>query len=302
MFPTANAGVARLAPEYRTKRMRYVVGAGLVLTHYLRETVFDHLSHPFMRQSRDGGQSIDWRQASRIAQMGSTLFDLRNEPGFPEICNRLRTRDLQSTYCELMSAGSFQLKGCAIIAREAAYVKTEDFDFAIENGDVFANVEVTGLRGPDFSEKTVANALHAKRTQLPREAPAIIVCVTPCEWNERVENLDEILTKAAQEFLRTTQRINWVLFATEEFREHDRENGTLVFTSFSVRGEHVRLPSQALDDPMRRLPPTHYWPRESGAIRICGVLGLVPGLIDWVVGRLGRASGAASTVCGISCL
>lgn len=278
-----------MAPEHRVRKMRYVVGAGLVLVEYLQGAVLGHLQTPFMFRVGNAEGNVSWKYASRIMQMGSALFDLRNEPGFPEICNKLRNRDLQSAYFELMSAASFRLKGFAILAREESGIKTEDFDFAVQKGDIFANVEVTSLRARDFSAQAIAGKLRKKRTQLPTDAPAIIVCVTPSEWYETVVNLDDQLRQIAVRWLTNTRRVNWVMFAAEEFHEHDDKNGTVVFTSFAVRNLDPRMPSPALDALMLSLPPTHFM-----AERIRGDFEWArrarPGsgvLIDWVDWALG---------------
>jgi hypothetical protein len=92
-----------------------------------------------------------------------------------------------------------------------------DFDFTATAGDVPVNVEVTALTAKEPSDATVLNALREKRRQLPTDAPAVIYCVIPKNWQRLAPpNWDDFLEKIMSQFFRNTKRVNVVVFWMEE--------------------------------------------------------------------------------------
>jgi len=109
-----------------------------------------------------------------MLQIGESIFDLRNAPGFVNLCERLKTRDLGATFFETYSARCFWRAGYDVSVRLTTFRKKEDFDFTAIRGNLTVNVECTALEEKPFYEKTFSNALNTKRTQLPNDAPAVI--------------------------------------------------------------------------------------------------------------------------------
>lgn len=153
---------------------------------------------------------------TRTAMLGVMLFSLRNEPGFPEMCNRLRGRDIRSTYFECLSAATFQRKGFEIHARGPTYQKKKDFDFQARLDGVPLAVEVTSLTAPEFTKNTIKNALAKKRKQLPINTAGYIDLYYPVGWDTKSGEIREEILEIAGDFIRQTERVNYVNISREE--------------------------------------------------------------------------------------
>ena len=87
-------------------------------------------------------------------------------------------------------------------------------------------VEVTALTATSFSERTVKNALNAKRKQLPDDLPAVIFCLYPESWFTAGPDVVRAgLIKAANRFF-SSKRVNVVVFMSEQHWDA-AGNGTL---------------------------------------------------------------------------
>jgi hypothetical protein len=155
----------------------------------------------------------------RVLLIAETLFQMRNSQGFAEQLDRMRTRDLRSSFFEMMSAKQFLDNGFEVAARPETGRRGDDFDFvAIGHGQTI-NVEVTALTAPSFSEKTIANMLHGKRDQVPKTAPAVLFCILPSSWTATEGiNFNEVLGRLSGQFLRGTKRWNVVVFWIEQLK------------------------------------------------------------------------------------
>jgi hypothetical protein len=194
---------------------------------------------------------VPWRQTARYAQIAQALFGLRAEPGFPEICRRLASRDLQSAFYEATAAELLRERGFAILAREETGKTGLDFDFAIAGLGIWANVEATSIKLPRFNETTVRNKLKKKKSQLPADAPAIIMCFLPHAWQEGTPDFERRLGDMAVRFFRTTQRINHLIFITDMMVPM-AEGGGAIMRIAGYGNWRARYPTPALDQIMMR--------------------------------------------------
>jgi hypothetical protein len=207
----------------------YLEAAGGVIAQYLGRNYFEPNIDPFLGSHRkDENDQIWYGFPLRVILIGETLFMLRNCSAFEEICARLKERDLRSSYYEMLVAKMFIRVGFDVLMRkesEPGIVKKkgEEFDFTAVRGRTSIAVEVTALKEKEFYEKTAANALHHKRTQLPKDKPTIIFCVLPPHWENLGFNLNEWTANVANEFfLSGSRRVNKLVFYIE--RHIDRSS------------------------------------------------------------------------------
>jgi hypothetical protein len=244
-----------LSSEERDLKWRYAAAASFVIQQYIGDALFRHESNPYMGIRK----APDWKGLARLTQVGSNLFELRTEPGFPEICRRLREtgRDLTSAHCETAAALQLKRQGFRIGAKPETYAKGEDFDFWASTRDCRINCEVTLLRAKEFSRNNVLNALGQKRAQLPTGLPAFINCFWPIEeWKSQAEEVKREFFSIANEFFNRTKRINYLAFSREEFV--DQLGGGALLVSWQLFWHpNPRERSFVLDMMMRATPPYH---------------------------------------------
>jgi Holliday junction resolvase-like predicted endonuclease len=194
--------------------MMYLAAAGGVINEYLGKNFFDDDVDAFLGRRLTSMDQIWFGYPIRIIQIGETLFLLRSCTGFPEICRRLN-RSLRKAHFEMLAAKWFFQAGFDVLARPETGIKGEDFDFAARCSGEIVNVEVTALDAEAFSSKTVISRLKKKQKQLPKTAPAVVVCVLPEEWDGKGNDLNAATAAIAEEFLRNTRRVNVLVFAVE---------------------------------------------------------------------------------------
>lgn len=246
--------IRRLPPEFRNPDLRYFAASGFLIKHYINEEIIKKRDHPFMRHKSGKPQ---WEYPARMTQLASFLFDLRSDPGFEEICRRLRSLDLVSAHYELTGALLLKAHDFVIDAKPETGVRGEDFDFTAIKGECVVNGEVTALRPAKFTHKNVLNALGHKRKQLPSTAPSIIICFYPFEaWADQVDDIHEELSCIADEFLRSSRRVNYLLFSREDFISKPN-GGALICSSRKHRNLNPRHASAVLDEAMSKPPVNH---------------------------------------------
>jgi hypothetical protein len=180
------------------------------------------------------------------------IFSLRGEPGFPEICRRLSTRPtLRSAFYEASAAEIYQRRGFLIHARPETGTRGQDFDFSVVADGESANVEATAVAVRRFSARTIRHALNRKRSQLPTDKPAMIVCFIP-GLNE--VDLPTELSKIGWEFLRGTRRINYVIFVLDFVLPDDGDLINTRMDNLILGNASVRHQSSAVDQLMRSSP------------------------------------------------
>lgn len=251
MFPNTPEEVEvrlrRMPIEAVHPRLRYLAAAGFLTQHYLGTNLALDRGDPFLRADRLMIDGKNWELPARVTQIAQILFDLRHDPGFPEICRRLSSRDLQSAFAEASAAAMFKQHGFAIEARPESYRKTKDFDFTIRAADAVANVEVTALRSPTFVFKSVLSRLKDKRKQLPSDKPAVLMCFYPNEWREQTRHFESALIDMGMQFFRSSQRVNYLFLSREEFIDYPPHGGALEISSMCLASDRPRHPSGGLE-------------------------------------------------------
>lgn len=264
MFEGAPEEIARKIRSYPAKYLgrdlRYFVSAGELIGHYLGNNIALQVEDPFLRFKNRDEQGRNWEYIARVGQIGGMLFQLRLEPGFPEICRRLatRTEDLKATHAELAGASMLQQHGLQIHARPETQTKTEDFDFSIARAGALINAEVTALRKPHFSSAATLSRIKDKRKQLPSDKPALLMCFYPSDWVNQVKELGEDFSVIARRFFGGSARINFLVFAREDFLEVPSRGGLITISSFPpFRHPSPRHACPALDEALSRPPREH---------------------------------------------
>lgn len=226
----------------------YWFAASMVASFYLKRTLFE-FKIPGSLELRLTQTGFWWRHASRTLLIGETLFMLRSEPGFPEICRRLRSHDFRSAYFELYATRMFTEAGFAIFARPETGVKGQDFDFRAANNDEAINVEVTALTPEEYSPTTITNALHKKRKQVPDTEPAVIFCALPESWNPKINEMDHAMSEIVRRFFEQTKRIAAIVFLHEEHidSKDDPSVGYLLVVHNCFVHKYPRMPIRASD-------------------------------------------------------
>jgi hypothetical protein len=246
--------IRRLPVEFKQPGIRYFAASGFLISEFVGDEILTRREHPFMRKRQSAPGEGEWEYPARLVQLAEFLFELRSDPGFAEICLRLREMDLVSAYFELAAAAKFKLHDFVIHARRPRKKKGEDFDFSATRGECVVNAEVAALRPPKFSRENVVNALGHKRGQLPPTAPAVIDCFWPVEdWAGQVDDIEEELASIAEAFFRGSRRINYLFFSREEFLPCPG-GGVVLVSSQVYRHPDPRHRSDEFDEAMARGP------------------------------------------------
>lgn len=241
----------------RVPELRYYASAQALITFYLGRHVLGDQNDDFLRFDGARLQGTNWQYLARVIHLAALLFALRLEPGFDEICRRLKTRELEQAHSELSLAAMFKAHGFKICARPEALKTGEDFDFSILGDDIDANVEVWATNQTVFNPDALRRRLGDKRKQLPAGKPAILACLFPESWFDQVDRLYDHFDSLAERFFKSTSRINIVLFAHEEFSHRNSTAGTLLLNGYAVPHSNPRHQSKTLQDAMMEGPTTH---------------------------------------------
>jgi len=109
--------------------------------------------------------------------------------------------------------------GFDIYGRSETGVKQQDFDFYAVRSNQQINVEVTTLTTPLYSDQTLHNALHDKRTQLPKTNASIVFVVFPESWgaNPKAKSWKLDASEVCKRFLHgSTRRISAIMLLMEQ--------------------------------------------------------------------------------------
>jgi hypothetical protein len=229
----------------RDRESVYLNAAGWVIAQYLGMDVTAADADQFFGpKPADENGFVPHATVNKVILVGDTIFGLRSSPGFREFCRRMTTRDLRPHFLELLQSKTFFKAGYEIDARRETGVKGDDFDFVAGRDDETINVEVTALKAPAFSVRTVRNALDAKRKQVPDSQPAAIFCIVPESWFTGQFNLNSALGDVAVKFLAGTRRINFVVFVMEKHLESEsgRPGGALIILRDPYENLSPRIP------------------------------------------------------------
>jgi hypothetical protein len=269
--------------------LRYLAAAGLLTEHYLGTNMAMLRSDdPFLRFEKRLPDGRLWQFPARVVQVAQIVFELRNDPGFPEFCRRLGSkRNLQSAFAETIGAAMFKVHGFTIEARPEIYVRTKDFDFTAAIDGAKVNVEVFAVRREQFSGKALLSRLKDKRKQLPNNAPGVLMCFYPSEWLAQTHDLHIELVDVAMRFFAGSDRVNCILFAREEWDDHPPHGGGVSLSSFTVSNLSPRYPSSELTDALESEPETHarveHLMQSGEGIRTSRGNGEFYDWVDWVI-------------------
>lgn len=223
-----------------------------VVSHYLG-TTFSASSDRFLSFDQRVPDTVPWQRTARIDQIAESVFRLRCEPGFEEICRRLKSRGLRAAAFEAEAARMFHQHGFSILSRSEKGSFGEDFDFSISGHGIVANVEATAFEDQVWNPSSITNALRHKRGQLPREKPAIIVGFIPGTWRFTVPNFEHELQMLAERFLRSTQRINYLVFG-EDVQASKGDGGIAFLHVIQHKNQRPRHVAHGLDEALATAP------------------------------------------------
>lgn len=221
----------------------YVAAAYYVVEQFVSKSVADEY------WISEGG-TMSAENAARLVTLGETLFRLRHTPGLLEFCQRIGERTPRAPfYNEALTASVFLDHGFSIRALGESGTKGLDFDFSAKKDGEVVCVEVTTLRPTSFSERTVANALKAKLSQLPKARPNVVTCYIPEAWYAEDHAIARLVREARRLFGKS-QRVNAVIFIGEQHNDltiGGRAYGVLQYRFTSVRNEKARNACEALN-------------------------------------------------------
>lgn len=263
MFENAPIEVAlklrRLCASRRVDGDSHYLAAAIgLIEHYLGLNLpLSSQDDPLFRKSYRLENGRHWQYSARILQIGQTLFELRNDPGFYEFCRRLgQNRNLLSTYIEVCAAAMLKLHGFSISARPERGVKTQDFDFSVQIESETANVEVVSIRRNVFEPRALISRLNDKKKQLAPHQAGIIFCMMPNEYWKNQDFIDQVV-KACQRFYNQSSRVNAVFLARECWIDIKELGGYVYLSGISVINATARHPSPLVAKALLTKPDAH---------------------------------------------
>lgn len=247
MFETVPAeltqALRRLPDGMKTPDLRHLAAGGLVTAHYLRN------EGPLRACGMLPEGDLALEDAARLVQIGDLLFALRAEPGFEALCRRLRDAPLSAALFELTAAVMFSRYGFRIHTRAEQAMSRYEYSLRAVKGAAGVNVAVMSLEGARFRRAEVLEALWRKRKRLPADLPAVLLCLHPPTWRRDAWDLDFELGGISRRVLREAKRINYLLFAEEQFTPVEG-GGIISLSGFAARNVTARLAAPELDAAM----------------------------------------------------
>ncbi|MCJ2068667.1 hypothetical protein MKK75_07605 [Methylobacterium sp. J-030] len=203
----------------------------------------------------------------RLEWLAASLYILRNEAVMPELCRRLREREIRSTYFEISAACFCREIGFSVMPSPGIPKRGLDYDFTIEIEPLVSdgplgrsekiNVEVTELQSVAFNTKRVVSSLNAKRRHLPTGSANMIFCKIPYQWPGISPDIRTDLNDVCEKFFRTSKRVNVIMLMRETWQSSSNTY-TIHYigqSSNNVRHKAERL-KICLDEYFRLLPKT----------------------------------------------
>lgn len=164
----------------------------------------------------------------RLEWLAASLYVLRNEAVMPDLCRRLRERNIRSTYFEISASCFCREIGFSVMPSPGIPKRGLDYDFSIQIDPIVStgplsqsekvNVEVTELQSLAFDTKRVVSSLNAKRRQLPTDAPNMIFCKIPYDWPGISLDIKTDLNEVSKRFFRTSKRVNVIVLMRETWQ------------------------------------------------------------------------------------
>jgi hypothetical protein len=238
--------------------LRYYSAAFGLIPYYISQPgiIFDN--DDFFGFEKPFPNGTNWEYIARVTQFAAMLFQLRNEPGFGEICRRLATRNLKQAHSELSAAAILFQHDLVVDARPEIGVAKRDFDFSVSKLGNSINVEVWMSERKQFDEQVLLSRLNDKRKQLPADAPAVLMCIFPEHWHNQVEGLNFRFDHVTEKFFRGTSRINFVVYVHEEVWDDEATGGGYLTTNaYAIPHPNPRHPNSYLIETLLKGPNAH---------------------------------------------
>lgn len=170
----------------------------------------------------------------RIIHLAHMLWSLKNQEGFTEFVHNKYKDDFEGTYYEVTAAHWFSKNSKSIRFVVESGVKGSDFDIEVRDFSIYGslNVEVKAKQTDFSTEKQIINKFKKTRSQLPRDGNGVIFC----KINLSQSISQEELIQAAQRFLRSTNRISFIIYCWDEWNLID-EGIALAYKAVNQDGE-----------------------------------------------------------------
>jgi hypothetical protein len=220
----------------------YIAASYLLIEHLVSKSIAD-------QYFQIGGGKMTAAVGMALTTVGETIFELRSRSCLVEFCRRIATREPRASFHEALAARIFMENGFKVVAISETGVKGSDFDFSVRKWGQTVCVEVTTLTPPEFSPRTIQNALKAKVTQMRPDKPGVIVCFVPESWYSNAGATPE-MARQARRLFGNSKRVNAVVYIGEQHNEVEVANekyGMLQFRSIAVLNETARHPVPALE-------------------------------------------------------
>ncbi len=169
---------------------RAYAAAVVILRHHLgddfiaKKVAHSNQPDPFLLNDLRPEALTRQTHMTRVTELADFLFTLDGTPGFNDLLNRLRTRDIEPVFADAEAAATFQRNGYSVTITHERGVLGGDFDFsAVKDGKII-NVEVTATNVSAFRSKPIRNLLRKKRRQVPRGSAAGLLVVIPATWQD----------------------------------------------------------------------------------------------------------------------
>jgi hypothetical protein len=94
--------------------------------------------------------------------------------------------------------------------------KGEDFDLLAAKGGITVSVEVTSKLDGPLTAQTLKNTLHAKRSQVPPNRPAVLYLHIPADWMQSESDAFPIFNEVFVEFMKRSRRFNVIVLVWEK--------------------------------------------------------------------------------------
>jgi hypothetical protein len=171
---------------------------------------------PFLRTD-DKTEAGRYEHQDRAIRLGHMLYALKDCVGFETFVEKLKSRNVESVFFELLAASSLQKSGLAVSFVQETGVKGEDYDLLATKDGFTVHVEAKSRRGElILSESTLENALRVARRQLPAIGPGIIFVWIPVEWTQNPD-VESAVGRVIESFFRNTKRVNSVVVLWESW-------------------------------------------------------------------------------------
>jgi hypothetical protein len=183
------------------------------------------------------GQKQDFfanKGAVRIIYLAHMLWSLKDQDGFAEFLIKNSKDDFEPTYYEVTAAYLFLKNSESIRFVIPTYIKGSDFDIEVRNFFPYGslNVEVKARQKAFSTGKQALDRFKQTRKQLPKDGNGVIFC--KIELSELLTQ--EELIRAAQDCLKTTNRISFIVYCWDAWN-FIQEGIALAYKAVDQNGE-----------------------------------------------------------------